>query len=378
MESTTRASVLTVEQCQCLLQVWNNITNALVFTGQATELSQALLHGARSVLNYDQATVNSARNRLAEVFAGASVAEIGQLQLSRLIAEISAALPRSATNNQQNIDTGHPNGDQGWRPDPSAGTDGSQTASVCPSNLLARSDRLVHECDTVDREGDTVMEQQDTPLCKLCTCETCIKRRDRAKQQGKKQNSLYTVANAFPRQDLLDILDKYWPTLQVHGLYPDRSCERFPWTVEINSPAYAQRRQYHLILRHLEPEDELHPWRRFVAEYKTLEGYNEFHREGTRQKFNGMQSRESGENDNNRANKEYVKHMFPDHSPEIFSEAKAALKYDLQFARRWAILINGFVKRDGSKIPGLGVGIFLVHGPEIKKKMSEISSESDL
>ena len=93
MESTTRASVLTVEQCQCLLQVWNNITNALVFTGQATELSQALLHGARSVLNYDQATVNSARNRLAEVFAGASVAEIGQLQLSRLIAEISAALP---------------------------------------------------------------------------------------------------------------------------------------------------------------------------------------------------------------------------------------------------------------------------------------------
>ena len=106
-----------------------------------------------------------------------------------------------------------------------------------------------------------------------------------------------------------------------------------------------------------------------MAEYKTLEGYNEFHREVTRQKFNGMQARESGENDNNKANKKYVKHMFPDHPPELFSEAKAALKYDLQFARRWAILINGFVESDGTKIPGLGLGVFLVHGSKIKKKM---------
>jgi len=106
-----------------------------------------------------------------------------------------------------------------------------------------------------------------------------------------------------------------------------------------------------------------------MAEYKTLEGYNKFHREETRQKFNSMQARGNGENNNNKANKEYMKYMFPDYSPELFSEAKAALKYDLQFARRWAILINGFVESDGTKIPGLGVGVFLVHGPEIKKKM---------
>jgi hypothetical protein len=198
MEDITKTSVLTIEQGQCLFQVWNNITNALVLTGQVTELSQAL-HDARS---YNQATVNCAQDRLAEVFAGVSVAEIGQLKLSRFIAQISAVFPRPATNNQQNIDTSHPDCDPGWRPDPSAGTDGSQTTSVYPSNLLARSDRLVHERDSIDGEGDIVMGQQDTPLCKLCTCEACKKRRNRARKKGTKQDSIYAAANAFPRQDL--------------------------------------------------------------------------------------------------------------------------------------------------------------------------------
>lgn len=65
-----------------------------------------------------------------------------------------------------------------------------------------------------------------------------------------------------------------------------------------------------------------------MAEYKTLEGYNKFHREVTRQKLNGMQTRGSGENNNNRTNKEYVRHMFLDHSPKLLSEAKVALKHD--------------------------------------------------
>lgn len=70
-------------------------------------MSQAL-YGARNMINYDRATINSAQNRLAQIFAGASVAKIGQLQLNRFITEISAALLRPATNNQ-NIDTNHTN-----------------------------------------------------------------------------------------------------------------------------------------------------------------------------------------------------------------------------------------------------------------------------
>ncbi len=364
-ENTNTTSALTTEQRQCLLQIWNKITYILVFTGPAADLFQAL-NGACSVLNSDQATVNSAQSHLAQLFADVSVAGI---ELSRFTAGISTALAGVATNNQQNIDTGHPHVDHGWNTDLSAGRDGSQAANICPSNLLLRSDRPVHVCDNIDGEGDTVMEQQDKPLCKLCTCKTCKKRLYRSNKK-EKQNSVYAAANAFPREDLFDILDKYWLTLQVRGLYPDQLCECFQWSVEINSPAYVQRRHYHLILRHLETKDELYPWRRFVAEYKTLEGYNEFHREATRRRINDMQARESGENDNNRAHKEYVRHMFPDISPKLFSAALAALKKDLQCAQRWAILVDSFTeKRDGSKMTSLGAGVGLVHGPEIKKRM---------
>jgi uncharacterized short protein YbdD (DUF466 family) len=82
----------------------------------------------------------------------------------------------------------------------------------------------------------------------------------------------------------------------------------------------------------LETKDDLHQWRRSIAEYQTLEGYNEFHYEATKQRLSGMQVRESGENDNNKAYKEYVKHMFPDIHPEGLSTTLAAFKKDLQFA----------------------------------------------
>src|SRR5205823_3186162 len=107
--------------------------------------------------------------------------------------------------------------------------------------------------------GDIVMEQQDKPLCKLCTCKMCKKHLDWSNKK-EKQNSIYAAANAFPQEDLFDILDKYWLTLQVCSLYPDQLCEHFRWSVEINSPAYVQRCYYHLILWHLETKDELYPW----------------------------------------------------------------------------------------------------------------------
>ncbi|KAF4615625.1 hypothetical protein G7Y89_g15282 [Cudoniella acicularis] len=89
-------------------------------------------------------------------------------------------------------------------------------------------------------------------------------------------------------------------------------------------------------------------WRRFVAEYRTLEGYNEFYRRATKQRINGTQARGSGENDNNKAYKEYVKHMFLDGHLETLLAALAALKNDLQFAPRWAIWVEGYVeKKDG-------------------------------
>jgi len=158
-EHTTTTSVLTVDQCQCLIQIWEKITYALVFTRQDTTLCQAL-RGARSVLKSDQATVNNAQNQLARIFANLLIAEIEQLTLSHLTTAISKARTITTTTNPQNIDTGYPNVDHGWNTDLSASTDGSHTTSVGPTNLLPRSDRPVQACD--GGKEDTVTGQHSS------------------------------------------------------------------------------------------------------------------------------------------------------------------------------------------------------------------------
>ena len=88
-----------------------------------------------------------------------------------------------------------------------------------------------------------------------------------------------------------------------------------------------------------------------------------------------MQVHAPGENDNNKAHKDYVKHMFLDKHPADLSTTLAVFKRDLQFARRWAIWVQGYVeKKDDRGVPGLSVGAFLVAGPEIKRMMCARSS----
>jgi hypothetical protein len=65
--------------------------------------------------------------------------------------------------------------------------------------------------------------------------------------------------------------------------------------------------------------------------------------------------------------------MFPDPSLELFPKAKRALKNDLRFARRRAVWIDGFIdEKDGRKIPGLGVGVGLLHVPGVKKMCVDV------
>jgi hypothetical protein len=127
-QHTTTSSVLTVDQCQCLLQIWEKITYALIFTGQDRALCQAML-GARSVLNSDQATVNNARNQLARIFANLSIVEIKQLTLSYLTTMISGA--RTIIDHGRNTDL-------------SAGTDESHMTSVCQSSGTSVDGRLAN------------------------------------------------------------------------------------------------------------------------------------------------------------------------------------------------------------------------------------------
>ena len=76
-------------------------------------------------------------------------------------------------------------------------------------------------------------------------------------------------------------------------------------------------------------QDDLQQWRRSIAEYQTLKGYNEFYCEATKQRLSGTQVRAPGENDNNKAHKDYVKHMFPDKRPAELSTTLAGFKRDL-------------------------------------------------
>jgi hypothetical protein len=62
-------------------------------------------------------------------------------------------------------------------------------------------------------------------------------------------------------------------------------------------------------------------------------------------------------------------HLFPDGHPKTLLAAPAALKKDLQFARRCAIWVEGYVEKKDCLVPGLGVGVGLLVGPEIKMRM---------
>ena len=115
----------------------------------------------------------------------------------------------------------------------------------------------VYKPNTPSDSWNIFEANKDISLCKRCTYKSCNKRLDRAKKKGKKQAPLDTIVNQFLREDLIDFLDKYWETLKLYGLFMDQSCKPFNGVVEINGPAYVQRRQYHLILRYLETEGDL-------------------------------------------------------------------------------------------------------------------------
>ncbi|KAH6712121.1 hypothetical protein BKA61DRAFT_609657 [Leptodontidium sp. MPI-SDFR-AT-0119] len=146
-----------------------------------------------------------------------------------------------------------------------------------PSLYLTGSDSY-GSSPPLDNQGSYSKAEPDLPMCKTAF--------------------IKTVTSLFPRPDLINILNKYWEVLRVHGLFADQSREPFQRRNAINGPVH-------------------------------------FYCEVTRQRINGTQARGSSKNNNNKAYKEYVKHMFLDGDPETL----------------------------------LGVGVSLIVGPEIKKRM---------
>ena len=117
-----------------------------------------------------------------------------------------------------------------------------------------------------------------------------------------------------------------------------------------------QRRGYHDILRNLENQHDLNPWRRAIAEHRVLECYEKIEEE-----LQSCADRKPGQNTKNLAHKKYLQDMFPGAEAE---EHHAELKHDLQFGRRWAILIAGY-EEGGVRTAGAGLGLYLAASPRV-------------
>lgn len=199
-------------------------------------------------------------------------------------------------------------------------------------------------------------------------CKYCRESKARQKRGRSPYNTLEVVVQGLPRSDLLDCLKTHWQTLTVEGIYNMPSCQVLTWILE-GSSEQARRLQHHLILRHLDIEDDLHQWRRSIAERRNLDGYKTFFTEAQAKQRTKKCTRRSGERSSSKAHIEYLAHIFADRNPKDYKRAKQGLQKDLRNGRRWSILIDGFVTDDGNIIPGLGLGFLLLCGPTTARKM---------
>ena len=176
------------------------------------------------------------------------------------------------------------------------------------------------------------------------------------------------VVQGLPRSDLLDCLETHWQALTGEGIYAIPSREVLTWTLE-GSSEQARRLQCHLILRHLDVEDDLHQWRRSITERRNLDGYNAFFAEAQAKQKSRKYTRRRGERNSGKVHADYLAHIYADRSPKNYQRAKQGLQKDLRNGRRWSILVDGFITENGNSMPGLGLGFLLLCGPATARKM---------
>ena len=119
----------------------------------------------------------------------------------------------------------------------------------------------------------------------------------------------------------------------------------------------------------LDVEDDLHQWQRSIAEMQSLNGYASFLAEAQAKQRIHKQARQHEDSNSNKAHKEYLAHIYADRIPEDYERIKQTLKEDLRHGRQWSILVDGFVDDNGDRVPGLGLGLILLCGPAVAKRM---------
>ena len=89
--------MFTIKQLQCLRKIWSSISQVLVLTGYGLDLCQDL-SVVRSTLESDNASIDSIRKNLSELFVDTLLMRFDRLELSCVTTTISKAFSESTTN----------------------------------------------------------------------------------------------------------------------------------------------------------------------------------------------------------------------------------------------------------------------------------------
>jgi hypothetical protein len=256
--------------------------------------------------------------------------------------------------------------------------DASNPSYPTPSSSYEKNEEPLLQMMSSQTEADTSCPEPSPQIANSASpgkgttttlCESCRRSKTHHNRERSEYGTLDAIVQDLPRSNLLDCLRTHWETLKVAGIFAMPSRQVFTWTLK-GSSEQVRRLHHHLILRHLDVEDDLHQWRRSIAEIRNLDGYTSFFAEAQAKQRTHEYTRQSGESSSNKAHKEYLAHIYADRTPKDYKRAKQALKKDLRHGRRWSILVDGFVADDGDMIPGLGLGLLLLCGPTTAKKMS--------
>lgn len=192
-------------------------------------------------------------------------------------------------------------------------SDPSQSTSLSPSGKIedASLRRTVSQTvtDTCNPVPSPHIANPMSPnrSTNLGPCKHCRESEAHQKRERSEYNILEAVVQGLPRSDLLDRLETHCKALVVGGIYMMPPDQVFTWTLE-GSSEQARQLQLHLILRHMEIEDNLHQWRRSIAEKGNLGGHNTFFTEAQANQRAGKHTRRSGERTSSKAHMEYLAH----------------------------------------------------------------------
>ncbi len=134
----------------------------------------------------------------------------------------------------------------------------SQATPSSPSDIIKDlSLQTIDLLTEVDTPCPAPSPANPLSLARSTTPGPCEKSAARQKRRSFDDERMEAVVQGLLRSDLLDCLEIYWQALTMEGIYTMPLREVLIWTLE-GSSERALRLQCHLILRHLDIEDDLH------------------------------------------------------------------------------------------------------------------------